>query len=108
MTTLVRRLDRIERQAEETMLRPMHERVHRIMQRLGGTLPEAQVEDIVVRYARAERWLTPWMQRRITELRAQRMSDREIRDIVIREIAEKGGVDSAELRAGPERIVVGR
>ena len=62
------------------------------------------MEDIVVRYARAERWMRPWMQRRVKELRAGGLSDTAIRDAVIEEIAEKGGVDSPELRAEAEQI----
>ena len=104
MRTLAGRLDRAERTAEETMLRPMRERVHRVMRRLGGSLPAPQVEEIVVRHARAGRWLRPWMQRRVGELRAQRMTDEQIRDALIEEITARGGVDSADLRAEAERI----
>jgi hypothetical protein len=85
MRTLAGRLDRAERTAEETMLRPMRERVHRVMRRLGGTLPAAEVEEIVVRYARAERWMRPWIQHRVGELRAQRMNDEQIREAMVAE-----------------------
>ena len=76
MRTLARRLDRAERTAEETMLQPMRERVHRIMQRLGGIA------------ARRRRWrssssATPGRsggcarggERRIAELRAEGLTD---------------------------------
>ena len=52
MTSLARRVGHLER-IEETRRAPIRERIYRIMERLGGTLPTADVETLVTRYAGA-------------------------------------------------------
>ena len=58
-TVLSRRVERLER-IEEAARRPIRERIYRIMYRLGGTLPPAEVEAIVARHVdtpdRIRRW----------------------------------------------------
>ena len=59
MTSIARRVGQLER-IEAARRLPIRERVYRIMDRLGGTLPAAEVEAIVARHVetpdRVRRW----------------------------------------------------
>jgi hypothetical protein len=59
MTSLARRVGQLER-IEAARRLPVREHVYRVMERLGGTLPAAQVEEIVARHVdtpnRIRRW----------------------------------------------------
>ena len=59
MTSLARRVGHLERFEEETR-RPMRERIHSVMARLGETLPAAEVEALVARYASAPQKVRRW------------------------------------------------
>ena len=59
MTSFARRIGYLER-VEETRRAPMRERIYRIMERLGGTLPETEVEALVTRYAGAPERIRRW------------------------------------------------
>ena len=60
MTTLARRVGHLERIEEETRRGPMRARIHRIVDRLGGTLPPAEVEILVTRYASVPERIRWW------------------------------------------------
>ena len=59
MTSIARRVGQLER-TEAARRLPIREHVYRVMARLGGTLPAAEVEEIVARHVdtpdRIRRW----------------------------------------------------
>ena len=59
MTTLARRVGQLER-IEEVRRRPIREHVYQIMERLGGTLPVAEVEEIVARHVGTPARIRGW------------------------------------------------
>ena len=59
MTSLARRVGHLER-IEEARRASIRERIYRIMERLGGTLPAAAVETLVARYAGAPERVRRW------------------------------------------------
>jgi hypothetical protein len=60
MTTMSRRIGRLERIEEQTRRAPIRAHIYRIMERLGGTLPAADVEALVTRYAGAPERIQRW------------------------------------------------
>ena len=60
MTSLDRRIGRLEWVEEETRRAPIRARIHRIMDRLGGALPATEVEVLVTRYAGAPERIRCW------------------------------------------------
>jgi hypothetical protein len=87
---LARRLDRIEKVAEERRLAPVRDRVARIMRRKGAVLPPVAVEDIVRQYVK----IAEHVRGRVETLRREGMADEAILGSLPDEIAARLGVDA--------------